>query len=172
METLEDFLELSQAVPPAVVTSTAHLAIIPQTFCWACFNLLSKAYPLCPGGPCHPPVCGITWRFGNQQYLNIRFVFIVIARENLLLFLILLETNSENVYDIDLKAELHSKPERRSLACEDLPFSPGCNISFVLSEFHKQLSSMTEGLIYSFTSSVSFLVTRSPPFVRIKYLEI
>lgn len=93
------------------------------------------------------------------------------ARENLLLFLTLLETNSENVYDIDLKAELHSKPGRKSLAYKDLHFSPGCNISFVLSEFHKQLSSMTEGLIYSFTTSE--LVPLLPghlPFVRIKYL--
>lgn len=31
------------------------------------WNLLSKAYPLCPGWPYHPPVCGITWKFGNQQ---------------------------------------------------------------------------------------------------------
>lgn len=31
------------------------------------FRLPSKAYPLCPGGPYHPPVCAITWWSGNQQ---------------------------------------------------------------------------------------------------------
>lgn len=42
METLEDFLELSQAVSPATVTSTVHLAITAQTFCWAFFVCLLK----------------------------------------------------------------------------------------------------------------------------------
>lgn len=66
MQTLEDFLELSQAVPPAMVTSNVHLVIIAETFCWSFFHLLFKAYPLCPGGPYHPPICGIIWQFGNQ----------------------------------------------------------------------------------------------------------
>lgn len=70
MEIAEDFLELSQSVPSAMKTSTVHLVITAQNFCWAFFNMLSKAYPLCPGGPYHWPDYGITWELGNQEQIN------------------------------------------------------------------------------------------------------
>lgn len=65
-----------------------------------------------------------------------QLLFVVKAKE--IFFSIshtLLETNSANIYDMDFKAVLHSKPRTKSLIYEDLPsLPPGCNIN---SEFHK-----------------------------------